>query len=357
MTLVKLSNVWKNGSSPGCDGLTTSFYRVFWAKIGGLVYASFEKSFEDGQLSLSQRRAIIVLLHKGKNLPRDILGNWRPISLTNTDYKIIAKALACRMQVVIKYIIHDNQVGYIKGRNISTIIRTTDDFLEFIKYNNKTGVIVGLDYSKAFDSINKQFLVKSFEKFGFGPYFIKWVEVLMNDTQSSVQHSGWLSEWFPTECGIRQGCPLFPLSFILAMELLAVRIRQSGLCYGIHLPEAVLKILQYGLKLNYVKGWLLGPGLMDKIQWCPDDDTLKILGEHFSPKVPAGELSVNWEPKIQSMINIIKQWSKQDLTIMGKVLIVKIFLMSNFVYLMQGLTLPTCVLKKIDQIMYKFLWK
>ena len=64
-----------NGSSPGCDGLTTSFYKVFWAKIGGFVYASFEKSFEDGQLSLSQRRAIIVLLHKGKNLPRDIIGN------------------------------------------------------------------------------------------------------------------------------------------------------------------------------------------------------------------------------------------------------------------------------------------
>ena len=144
------------------------------------------------------------------------------------------------MQVVIKSIIHDNQVGYIKGRNISTIIRTIDDVIEFIKYNYKTGVIVGLDYSKAFDSINKQFLVKSFEKFGFGPYFIKWVEVLMNDTQSSVQHSGWLSEWFPTECGIRQGCPFSPLSFILAVELLAVRIRQSGLCSGIHLPEAVL---------------------------------------------------------------------------------------------------------------------
>ena len=154
------------------------------------------------------------------------------------------------MQVVIKSIIHDNQVGYIKGRNISTIIRTIDDVIEFIKYNYKTGVIVGIDYSKAFDSINKQFLVKSFEKFGFGPYFIKWVEVLMNDTQSSVQHSGRLSEWFPTECGIRQGCPFFQLSFILAVELLAVRIRPSGLCSGIHLPEAVLKILQYADDTN-----------------------------------------------------------------------------------------------------------
>ena len=88
----------KNRSSPGCDGLTTSFYKVFWAKIGGLVYASFEKSFEDGQLSPSQRRAIIVLLHKGKNLPRDILGNWRPISLTNTDYKQRLWLAECRLK-------------------------------------------------------------------------------------------------------------------------------------------------------------------------------------------------------------------------------------------------------------------
>ena len=80
----------------GCDGLTTSFYKFFWEYIGDLVYKCFKKAFEKGELSLSQRRAIIILIHKGKGLDRDKLGNWWPISLTNTDYNILAKTLSIR---------------------------------------------------------------------------------------------------------------------------------------------------------------------------------------------------------------------------------------------------------------------
>ena len=80
-----------NCSSPGLDGLTTAWYKVFWTHVGPLLLASLNEAFENGSLSISQRRAIIVLIHKGKGLSRDELQNWRPISLTNTDYKILAK--------------------------------------------------------------------------------------------------------------------------------------------------------------------------------------------------------------------------------------------------------------------------
>ena len=386
----------KNGSSPGYDGLTTSFYKFFWGQIGKLVHGSFSVAFDIGQLSVSQRRAILVLIHKGKELPRDILSNWRPISLTNTDYKILAKALAIRLQTVIKVVIHEDQTAYIKGRTITTIIRLIDDVIETTKYNNKSGGILALDYRKAFDTISKDYLKKVLKVFNFGSTFVKWVSVLMENTESSVQHAGWLSDWFPTECGVRQGCPFSPLLFILGVELLAIKIRQNSGISGIELPNingenGVLKIQQYaddttlftscpqdvtnalslvhqfskfsGLYINICKSkglWVGNEpagGLPNAVKWCSDSETIKILGVHFSSTESASEMAMNWEGKIESIIKTIKQWEKRNLSIMGKIIVAKTFLISKLIYLLQGLCLPTYILKQIDTILYKFIWK
>ena len=88
----------KNGSSPGCDGLMTEFYKTSWQYTKEMLLESFERSFEVGHVSQTQKRGIITLIHKGNNLPRDSLANWRPITLLNTDYKILAKAQARRLQ-------------------------------------------------------------------------------------------------------------------------------------------------------------------------------------------------------------------------------------------------------------------
>ena len=253
VTLDEAANALKfmrNDSSPGTDGLTAAFYKFFWGKIGNLVIESYNESFNSGHMSTSQKRAIITLIHKGKELPRDCLGNWRPISLTNTDYKILAKALAFRLQGVIPHLVHEDQVGYIKGRNISTIIRIIDDVIEYIEVSNKTGAIVAIDYAKAFDTINKKFLVEIFNLHGFGNDFVHWVKTITTDTESCMSHCGWLSEFFPVNSGIRQGCPFSPLAFILAVELLANKIRQSDKIKGIELPShgntiQVIKMVLY----------------------------------------------------------------------------------------------------------------
>ena len=158
-----------NDLAPGIEGLTASFYKFFWINIKDMVMASFNEAFQNGKLSVSQRRAVITLIHKDKNLTKDELDNWRAISLTNTDYKILAKALALWVQGVISELIFEDQVGYIKGRNISTIICLIDDVIEYIRVNNKSGVNVALDFSKAFDSRNKKFLIETFNLTGFGP--------------------------------------------------------------------------------------------------------------------------------------------------------------------------------------------
>ena len=91
----------KNGSYPGGDDLTVEFITFFWKKIKTVVVKSFNESFEKGEMSYTQRLGIIVLIPKDPDLPQYSLSNWRPITLTNTDYKVLAKVLAMRLSRVI----------------------------------------------------------------------------------------------------------------------------------------------------------------------------------------------------------------------------------------------------------------
>ena len=84
----KALNSLNNDSTPGIDGLPTSWYKTFYNKIKIPLFQSLSYSLQTGELSTSQKRGIISLLHKGKELPRDIIKNWRPITLTKTDYNL-----------------------------------------------------------------------------------------------------------------------------------------------------------------------------------------------------------------------------------------------------------------------------
>ena len=106
-----------NSKSPGSDGFTTEFYKVFWSKISTLVYGSYMYAINTGKLSIEQRRSIITLIPKKDKILK-LLKNWRPISLLNADFKILAKLFGLRIKKVLPSIISQDQVGYLEGRYI-----------------------------------------------------------------------------------------------------------------------------------------------------------------------------------------------------------------------------------------------
>ena len=114
-----------DGSSPGLDGITTSFFKFFWSRRKHMVIASVQQAYLVGEMSrqLRKKRAVITLIHKGNTFSRDSLSNWRTMPLTNTDYKVLAKCLARRLSTVIAHLVNDDQVGFIKGRKSSDLIR------------------------------------------------------------------------------------------------------------------------------------------------------------------------------------------------------------------------------------------
>ena len=131
------------------------FYKVFWTNIKSMLIDSYIFSHDNGQVSGTQQRGVISLTHKGKELPRDKLTNWGPITPLNTDYKNLAKTIALRLNRVISTLIAEDQCGFIKGRNIATIIRTTDDVINYLDQENQPGILIGIDFTKAFDTIYK----------------------------------------------------------------------------------------------------------------------------------------------------------------------------------------------------------
>ena len=105
-------STFQNNKTPGNDGLTIEFYRSFWSVLGEMLVKSLNYSYKHGELSSSQKEAVIVLIEK-KDRDRRQIKNWRPISLINVDVKIGTKAIAKRLEKVLPEIIHHNQNAYV----------------------------------------------------------------------------------------------------------------------------------------------------------------------------------------------------------------------------------------------------
>ena len=121
---------------------------AFWPVLGKHLVNSFNYAHNYGELSNSQKQAVITLVEK-KGKDKRLIKNWRPISLINVDTKIVSKALAKRLEHI-----HYNQNAYVKGRSIFDAVRTIDDVLEYTKQSEQSGILVTIDFEKAFDSLD-----------------------------------------------------------------------------------------------------------------------------------------------------------------------------------------------------------
>ena len=382
-----LSNA-KTGKSPGPDGLTFEFYKTFWTHLQHIMVRIFNYSLSDGRLSTSQGRAVISLLHKkGK---KELLNNWRPISLLNTDYKILASVLADRLKLVLGSCISSDQNAYLKGRYIGNNVRLIDDVISYMQRHNKSGIILFLDLEKAFDKVNREFLYRVLEKFEFGDQFINYIKVLYSNAQSCIMNNNWQSVYFPLKRGLRQGCPISALLFLLVIEILAIDLKQCQDIKGIDLmgnTETVeVKISQFAddttifiadeqsldiamakidtfcfvagpsLNMSKSKGFSFGNFNSNKfkdINW--NDEFIKTLGVYFSKNMNAA-YDKTWNDKVEKMESQLKQWRCRNLTYFGKVTVLKSLVISNITYIMSVFPTFANINKKIERLIYHFLW-
>ena len=391
LELGECSNALKNlpnGKSPGSDGLPVEFYKVFWIQIKDLVFQAYQHSFKEGEMSIDQKRGVITLIPKTSKDLRH-LSNWRPISLLNTDYKILAKALSTRLQKVLPCIINPDQTGYVKNRFIGDNIRTIDDILRFCESQRKPGIIALLDFQKALDSISWSFLTKSLQAFKFGDVLQRWIRTLYCNTSSCVTNNGYTTPFFGVERGVRQGCPISPLLFIIVAEILACKIRTEPNIKGITIKKEVYVISQLaddtslfmdsaeswacaltvleqfaglsGLKLNknktqvyYIDGGLEldDPPVIGK-KWS--QNSFKTLGVIFMSdrEQMSHKNFTDCYKKIKTQLNI---WRQRSLSLKGKVTILKALMVPKTIYLANMLFVPRWFIRDVDKLFFDFLW-
>ena len=151
----------------------------------------------------TMREAIVKLLYK-KNDHQNIK-NWRPISLLNTDYKILSKIIVNRLIPIFENFILPQQCTGLPGRRIENIHYNIQTLLELANQKNEDIVIMSIDFEKAFDQISHQFIFKIMEKLRLGKIIIGFTKLLYKDIFSKIEINGALTKKIMIERGIRQG--------------------------------------------------------------------------------------------------------------------------------------------------------
>ena len=204
--------------TPGSDGLPADFYKVLWNDIADYFLKSINYAYQTGQMSITQRRGIVKLIPK-KDAEPYLIKNWRPMSLLNCDYKTAATAIANRLKQVLPKLIDSDQTGFLKGRSIAENIRLIDGIIKYTAEKSIPGLLLFLDFEKAFDTVEWPFLQNTFRHYNFGPEAINWIKLFYHNIESCILNNGWSSNFFKLERGVRQGCPLSPYLYFMCRSV------------------------------------------------------------------------------------------------------------------------------------------
>eukprot|EP00798_Chlamydomonas_sp_ICE-L_P004299 gene4299-biopygen22027 len=206
------------GKSPGPDGIPIELYRTFADSFTPLLCRLYSAMGTKGLLPPEFLEGSLIILGKGED--KLDAGNYRPITLVNTDYRILAKVLANRLGPVMNRIISPEQSAFLPCRQIGDAILFLQLLPELLKAQNKSGVLAFLDFWKAYNTLDRAFLFQCLEVAGLGGGFLTWVRLLLSSTATRAMVNGFRSRAFEFLAGVRQGDPLSPLLFLFAMQAL-----------------------------------------------------------------------------------------------------------------------------------------
>lgn len=228
---------------------------------------------QGGAIPESFLAGLVLLLRK--NGDSDLAADYRPITLLQSCYKILAMILATRVQYELVSIVRETQQGFVKARLLERAVVVMQAVPSQAFHDDRVGIdespmAVLLDFTKTYDTLSRSYILVVLQKFGFAPEFVWIIARLHQDTSAQFAVNGETSKRVMIRSGIRQGCPLAPLLFIIAVKPLSLMLKQDAQLQGIEVggerPVTVIASTFVDDTAVFLKHGRMLPRLLDLLQ-------------------------------------------------------------------------------------------
>ncbi|GMI65454.1 hypothetical protein HRI_000214700 [Hibiscus trionum] len=379
--------------APGPDGMNLDFYKKIWPHIKDKVLR-FCEDFYKGKINDKFYNHSFLAMIPKKESPK-MVEDYRPISLVNSLYKIVAKILSKRLSSCISEVVGENQFAFIPGKQISDCALIANEIIDDLRKRRKTSIVFKADFRRAYNTVDWSFLDLIMQKMGFSVRWRKWISECLSLALVSVLVNGKPSKAFSIKRGLRQGCPLSPLLFNLVGEALSLLLKKAdamGFIEGVQIGSSDVSIshLQFadglvvfakgdrenvinikrllrvfglasGLSLNLSKTNLFGIAV-DQLtveEWAVNLGFKAGLlpSTYLGLPLGASRNSVQiWNPIIDKVKGKLAGWKGNFLSIAGRVCLIKSVLNNLLIYFPSLFKMPVSIADTLNRLFSHFLW-